>query len=95
METAWEHLLTWHHYLLPRLPAWHARGAHAWALLKEAVRSRQAVRTERERHAGLAALVERLPPGSRLVVRQEPGGHHSMEVRTQPHPPGPDRCDTP
>ncbi|WP_432189942.1 hypothetical protein [Streptomyces sp. Tue6028] len=77
------------------LAARHTRGAHVWAILKEAVRFREAVRTERERHAGLVALVERLPPGSRLVVRQEPGGHHSVEVHTQPHPLAPDRCGTP
>ncbi|MFI9764972.1 hypothetical protein ACIHFB_44405 [Streptomyces sp. NPDC051963] len=77
------------------LAARHAGGAHAWGLLKEAFRFREAVRAERERHAGLVALVERLPPGSRLVVRQEPGGRRSMEIRTEPRPPTPDRCSTP
>lgn len=77
------------------LAAGHGRGANLWGLLTEAIRRREAARTERERHAGLAALVERLPPGSRLIVRQGPGGRHSMEVRTEPRPPAADRCSTP
>lgn len=77
------------------LAAGYGRGANLWRLLKEAIRHREAVRTERERHAGLVALVERLPPGSRLVVRQEPGGRRSTEVRTEPYPSAPDRCSTP
>jgi hypothetical protein len=77
------------------LAAGHGRGANLWGLLTEAIRRREAVRTERERHAGLVALVERLPPGSRLVMRQGPSGGHSMEIRTEPHPPAPDRCGTP
>ncbi|MFD7874894.1 hypothetical protein ACFV5G_12435 [Streptomyces sp. NPDC059766] len=75
----------------------HGPGVNLWGLLKEAIRHREAVRTEREQHAGLVALVERLSPGSRLVVRQGPSGRRSMEVRIDldPCPPAPDRCGTP
>lgn len=77
------------------LAAGHGRGANLGGLLREAIRRREAVRTERERHAGLVALVQRLPPGSRLIVRQGPGGRRSVEVRTEPCPPAPDQCGTP
>lgn len=77
------------------LAARRGSGAGVWRFLKEAVRYREHVRAEQERHAGLAALLERLPPGSRLVVRQEPGGRHSMEVRTERRPSPPDQCNAP
>lgn len=64
-----------------------------WRCLREVIRHRSAVRTERERCAGLVALMERLPPGGSLVVRQEPGGHHSMEVCSAPRPSTPARQD--
>lgn len=76
------------------LAAGHGRGANLWGLLKEAIRHRGSVRTESEQHAGLVALVERLPPGSRLIVRQGPGGRRSVEVRTD-CPPDPNRYGTP
>lgn len=56
--------------------------AGLWRLLGEMARSRSAVRTERERGYVLVELVERLPPGSRLVVREGPGGQSSVDVRT-------------
>lgn len=62
------------------------RGAGVGRFFKEVIRGREQARAEQERHAGLAALLERLPPGSRLVVRQGPEGHHSMEVRTDRRP---------
>ncbi|MER5878471.1 hypothetical protein ABT119_21455 [Streptomyces sp. NPDC001910] len=77
------------------LAAGHDHGAKLWGLLQQAIRHRETVRTERERHAGLAALVERLPPGSRLIMRQGPSGLHSVEIHTEPRPPAPDRCGTP
>lgn len=69
------------------------RWAGMWRFLGEVARYRGLVRAERERRAGFAALVERLPPGGSLVVRQEPGGHHSMEVCSAPRPSTPARRD--
>ncbi|MEU6309669.1 hypothetical protein [Streptomyces sp. NPDC047014] len=65
------------------LAAGRGRGAHVWRLLRETLRQREAARAGRE----LVDLVERLPPGSSLVVRQEPGGRRSLEVRTIKHAP--------
>lgn len=62
------------------------RWTEMWRFLGEVARNRGAVRTERERRAGLVALVERLPQGVSIVVRQEPDGQHSMEVRSAPRP---------
>ncbi|MFE5374747.1 hypothetical protein [Streptomyces mirabilis] len=57
------------------------RGGRAglWQLLGDMARGRSRMRAERERRY---ALVERLPPGSRLVVRESPSGQSSMDVRT-------------
>ncbi|MGF0174529.1 hypothetical protein ACQF36_29730 [Streptomyces sp. Marseille-Q5077] len=69
------------------------RWSGMWRFLGEVARHRGAVRTERERRAGLVDLVERLPPGGSLVVRQEHGGQHSMEVSCAPRPSTPARQD--
>lgn len=60
------------------------RGGRAglWQLLGDMARGRSRMRAERERRDALVELVERLPPGSRLVVRESPGGQSSMDVRT-------------
>lgn len=60
------------------------RGSRAgwWLLLREMVRGRSTVRAERERRHFLVELADRLPPGGRLVVREHPGGHSSVEVRS-------------
>ncbi|MFE4997830.1 hypothetical protein ACFRH4_42190 [Streptomyces mirabilis] len=60
------------------------RGGRAglWQLLGDMARGRSGMRTERERRYALVELVECLPPGSRLVVRESPGGQRSMDVRT-------------
>lgn len=65
------------------LAARRGRQAGVWRFLKEAVRYHQHVRAEHARQAGLAALLERLPPGSHLVVRQGSGGRQSVEIRTE------------
>jgi len=61
-------------------------GAGMGRFFKEVIRGREQARAEQERHAGFAALLERLPPGSHLVVRQGPEGDHSMEVRAERRP---------
>jgi hypothetical protein len=60
------------------------RGGRAglWQLLGDMARGRSRMRAERERRYVLVELVERLPPGSRLVVRESPGGQSSVDVRT-------------
>ncbi|PBC92479.1 hypothetical protein BX281_0138 [Streptomyces sp. Ag82_O1-15] len=60
----------------------HGGRAGPWKLVGDMVRGRSRMRAERERRYALVELVERLPPGSRLVVRESPGGQSSLDVRT-------------
>lgn len=66
-----------------------------WKLLRDMTRGRSRMRVERERRYALVELVERLPPGSHLVVSQSPSGQSSVDVRTANCSPTTDGQDAP